>query len=292
MIKKNLKGQPVAVLPFTLEGNINEVYAETSQEIFMTQMIKDNYFTVTERANLKLITDELHLQNNDEFDSDNAVEIGKLTGAVYVISGSITEIQNQLVITVRGIDVATGVAVFAERDTVSSQSEILTSVEKIARTISSSLKPRISTNLPGFTNSETVFIQNNFYKWKLKTDDPIPVLHKRNAFIAGGTVMIMLGMAIIGGGGIAMGFADAVHNATGNSDAYYGMIVAGIFAGIFPGLAVMICSACPYYTAYCLHGIYNTIRKNKFTTFLMQSSLSVSYNYKDKQLGRYVSTRI
>ena len=122
--KKDLKGQPVAVLPFILEGNINVVYAETSQEIFMTQMIKDNYFTVTERANLKLITDELHLQSNDEFNSDNAVEIGKLTGAVYVISGSITEVQNLLVITVRGIDVTTGVAVFAERDTVSSQSEI------------------------------------------------------------------------------------------------------------------------------------------------------------------------
>jgi hypothetical protein len=136
------QGKRVAILPFTVKGaNFDRLYAEVALDNFTTCLIKGGTYKVVERAQLDKAMKELQFQSGADFDESSAMEIGKLAGAEVVVIGIITALPNQIVVNIRGINVKTGIAEFAERDFIKKQEELLIAVEDIARRLSSSDTP-------------------------------------------------------------------------------------------------------------------------------------------------------
>ena len=122
----------VAVLPFTIKGNFDPLYAEVALDNFITRLIQGKVYRVVERSQLDKAMKELKFQSGNDFDESSAMEVGKLAGAEIVVIGIITALKNQAVVNIRGISVKTGIAEFAEKDFLRTQEDLLTSVEKIA----------------------------------------------------------------------------------------------------------------------------------------------------------------
>ena len=139
----------VAILPFSVKGNFDALYAEVAQDNFTTELIKGGAYRVVERSQLDKAMKELKFQSGNDFDESSAMEVGKLAGAEIVAIGIVTALKNQIIVNIRGISVKTGIAEFAEREFIKSQDELLTVVEKIARKLSetgASTAPSYGTN--------------------------------------------------------------------------------------------------------------------------------------------------
>ena len=139
----------VAILPFSVKGNFDALYAEVAQDNFTTELIKGGAYRVVERSQLDKAMKELKFQSGNDFDESSAMEVGKLAGAEIVAIGIVTALKNQIIVNIRGISVKTGIAEFAEREFIKTQDELLTVVEKIARKLSetgASTAPSYGTN--------------------------------------------------------------------------------------------------------------------------------------------------
>ena len=139
----------VAILPFSVKGNFDALYAEVAQDHFTTELIKGGAYRVVERSQLDKAMKELKFQSGNDFDETSAMEVGKLAGAEIVAIGIVTALKNQIIVNIRGISVKTGIAEFAEREFIKTQDELLTVVEKIARKLSdtgASTAPSYGTN--------------------------------------------------------------------------------------------------------------------------------------------------
>ena len=139
----------VAILPFSVKGNFDALYAEVAQDNFTTELIKGGAYRVVERSQLDKAMKELKFQSGNDFDESSAMEVGKLAGAEIVAIGIVTALKNQIIVNIRGISVKTGIAEFAEREFIRTQDELLTVVEKIARKLSdagASTAPSYGTN--------------------------------------------------------------------------------------------------------------------------------------------------
>jgi hypothetical protein len=79
-------------------------------EILRTEIISTGKYRVLERAQLDRAIDEQKLQKSGIIDDKNAVEIGKLLGANYIIIGSVVKIGAAYTINSRMINIKTGEA--------------------------------------------------------------------------------------------------------------------------------------------------------------------------------------
>lgn len=104
----------VVVLSFK-NVNIDKTIAEATTEILSTTIAQERIFQVIERNQLDKIFNELKLNSNDEFDENQAIEIGKLAKADSIIIGSLTKIGDTISVNARLIDVATGSIILAKR---------------------------------------------------------------------------------------------------------------------------------------------------------------------------------
>ena len=97
-----------AILAFTSRTQPTEVVDLVKVNI-TTALIRSEKATVIERDDIELILKEQGLQSSGACDSSNcAVTIGRLLSADQVIIGTIDIISNQLVISARKIDIASG----------------------------------------------------------------------------------------------------------------------------------------------------------------------------------------
>ncbi|MBN2544227.1 MAG: hypothetical protein JXB50_00420 [Spirochaetes bacterium] len=128
----------VAVLEFTAKGEaINEAYlADAIVEHLMTALINTQQFRVVERQDLNKVMRELNLQNSDDFNEDLRKQLGKLYGAQLVVLGSLTKIGTRYSINVRGVNVETGEAEFAQSLETTSKEMLIDLVPKIVDLIS------------------------------------------------------------------------------------------------------------------------------------------------------------
>lgn len=145
------RGKRVAVLPFTVRGNFDTLYAEVAQDSFITEMIKGKVYRVVERSQLDKAMKELRFQSGSDFDETSAMEVGKLAGAEIVAVGTITALKSRIIVNIRGINVKTGVAEFAEKDFIKSEDDLMRSVEKIAKNL-----PFSSPNAPDPSNYDNI----------------------------------------------------------------------------------------------------------------------------------------
>ncbi len=102
-------GAKIAVLNF--QGlMVAEDFGEAVSEIFRTELAGFGDFVVIERGMVEQVLQEQQLQLTGAVDSNTAVQIGKLTGAQFLIIGSIIKTGTVYTINARLIDAETGVA--------------------------------------------------------------------------------------------------------------------------------------------------------------------------------------
>jgi len=82
------RGASVAVVGF--ESHSPELSNDIMEE-FMGYLIRSGKLTVTDRARLDLLFTELNLSMSGNIDDETALRIGKMVGAQFVITGSLTD---------------------------------------------------------------------------------------------------------------------------------------------------------------------------------------------------------
>ena len=100
------ENRTAAILPFGTSGADPETGMAAAH--FLENALAESTLRLIERANISDILAELKLQQSGMVDRESAVEIGKLLGATYIISGNIDRAGADLIVSVRIIDVSTG----------------------------------------------------------------------------------------------------------------------------------------------------------------------------------------
>jgi curli biogenesis system outer membrane secretion channel CsgG len=81
-------GVSVAVVGF--ESSSKEISGDVMEE-FMGHLVKSKKLKVADRANLELIINEQQLSMSGHISDETAISIGKMVGAMFVITGSLTD---------------------------------------------------------------------------------------------------------------------------------------------------------------------------------------------------------
>src|ERR1700688_5039995 len=91
-------GKPrIAVLEFTNKANNDWWWhngAAAAQDVFVTELVKSRKFVVIERERINAIMQEKGLTLSKDIDARTAMQIGKLLGVNYMLTGALTEYGN------------------------------------------------------------------------------------------------------------------------------------------------------------------------------------------------------
>jgi curli biogenesis system outer membrane secretion channel CsgG len=91
-------GKPrIAVLEFANKANNQWWFsngAAAAQDVFVTELVKSRKFVVIEREKINSIMEEKGLTLSKDIDAKTAMQIGKLLGVNYMLTGALTEYGN------------------------------------------------------------------------------------------------------------------------------------------------------------------------------------------------------
>jgi len=109
MLGSLLSNDKIAVIDlFTEEDISNEISANALIDRLTTEIFNLGVYQVLERKNIKNILDEYKFQlTSGAVNQDEAIELGSLMGAKYIVLGSISQVGNLFSISVRMVDVET-----------------------------------------------------------------------------------------------------------------------------------------------------------------------------------------
>ena len=125
----------IAIMNFKSESSDGA----TISDIVKNEFLKIGAFEIAERESIDKILKEQQIQMSGLIDTSQAVEIGKLTAAKKLIMGSIGTVGDQIVITVRVVDVESGKIEIGDKQTAYSTSDIIPVVEELSRRIASKI---------------------------------------------------------------------------------------------------------------------------------------------------------
>lgn len=87
----------IAVIEFANKANNqwwHDTGAQAAQDIFVTELVKSRKFAVIEREKINAIMQEKGLTVGGDIDAKTAMQIGKLLGLNYLLTGAVTEYGN------------------------------------------------------------------------------------------------------------------------------------------------------------------------------------------------------
>ena len=90
-----------------IESELSLPLTDRIREIF----VNSNQYQVIDRNTIDLVIEEQKFQLSDLVDAERTVKIGKLLGAQFIVTGNLTKIENLNTMSLRIIDVETGVIV-------------------------------------------------------------------------------------------------------------------------------------------------------------------------------------
>jgi len=85
----------IAVLPFINSSGNSNNYASVVQELITKEFIKGSRFNILDRSKFQRVLDELKIQKSEEFLNSKIVEQGKLSGAQYIVTGALTQMDSK-----------------------------------------------------------------------------------------------------------------------------------------------------------------------------------------------------
>jgi len=123
----------VAILPFSIDGNLEKSFANVMFENFCNVMINGDLYSVVERGQIDKALNELKFQRGDIFDDSQAAQLGKMAGAQIVVLGNVSYAIGKYHFNIRGIDVTTGIAAFGKQLQSKREDILLYKVRKLAK---------------------------------------------------------------------------------------------------------------------------------------------------------------
>ena len=132
----------IAILDLSSLGGLNPENAMIVRENLTTSFVKTKKYRVVERSMLNKIFQEMKLVNSDEFSQDEAIEIGKLAQAKYVVTGSLSKTSETYFLNIRVIEVETAEIVYAENERFASIYESDYVTDTIAASIAGLASPQ------------------------------------------------------------------------------------------------------------------------------------------------------
>lgn len=123
IISENRK--TVAVMSFKVSENEEENLGEIISDLFSSELVDTQQYNVVTRTSIGSLMEELKFQASDITTEDNAVAIGEMTNADYVVVGTISKLGSLYVLQVHLIDVMTGQIIQGAKETFSNIEEVV-----------------------------------------------------------------------------------------------------------------------------------------------------------------------
>jgi TolB-like protein len=98
----------IAVIPFRELGGAPTVFGTYLAEELVTDLVNTGNLDLVERSTLDKVFGELKLSESGAIDPSTAKQVGKLTGADAIVTGTITDLQSYVGVNCRLIDTETG----------------------------------------------------------------------------------------------------------------------------------------------------------------------------------------
>lgn len=185
----------VGVLPFSAGSGVSEGDAATITDIFRSEIVSADSFTVLERGQMDAILTEQEFQLSGCTDAECAVEIGRLLNMEKMIYGSVSVLGSRYYIIVTLVDIQTAEVDESVRNTINSFDEIEYAMEALVLTLDGKEVPERETTgstseAPAFESWETVDADNNYETWGYDDEEPeeddfelAPVRHFRFTYL-------------------------------------------------------------------------------------------------------------
>ncbi len=134
----------LAVMDLNAKGKVSKVTANAISDLLRSDIVDTARFVIVERSQMESIFKEQGLQMAGCTDNSCAVEIGKLLSANKIILGEVNQLNSNLMITVRVVDVSKGVAEFSTSEKTVNINEI----DKTVKTLVEKLTLRMTGKRP------------------------------------------------------------------------------------------------------------------------------------------------
>lgn len=121
----------LAVMDLNAKGKVSKVTANAISDLLRSDIVDTARFVIVERSQMEAIFREQGLQMTGCTDNSCAVEIGKLVSANKMILGEVNQLNNNLMITIRVVDVSKGVAEFSTSEKTENLNEIDKTVKRL-----------------------------------------------------------------------------------------------------------------------------------------------------------------
>lgn len=129
---------PAAIFPFEEKGAGVRDYGSKISDILFANLVANPDLFLVDRQDMKKLMDEHELNLSGMVSPDQAIKVGKLTGAKIIITGSVIEADKTLYLVAKIIGVETS-RVFGESVKGKTSDEIAPLVEKLAGQVAASI---------------------------------------------------------------------------------------------------------------------------------------------------------
>lgn len=143
------KTTTVAVLYFDYSGKSEEMefLRKGLNQMLVSDLVGIPGVTIVERVRLEEVLAEIELNQTRQIDQRTAVRIGKLLGARYLVMGAYFDFQDTLHVSVKIVDVETGVIVAGVRDRKKVE-EFWDLEQAIAKELAAVMRDKIAPKVP------------------------------------------------------------------------------------------------------------------------------------------------
>ena len=124
----------IAVMDFDTQ-DLSRSTGVMAADLMRTNLSNEKCFTVIERGRINLIIKEYNFQQTGLTDKSKAIELGRLLAANKILTGTVMKLGEQIVITVRLLDVESGRIDCGGKETVHSVEGLNTATEKLSHKI-------------------------------------------------------------------------------------------------------------------------------------------------------------
>ncbi|MCH5150949.1 MAG: hypothetical protein J1G30_09815 [Spirochaetales bacterium] len=298
------QGKHAAILPFTVKGEFDALYAEAVQDKFTAEVMKSNQYVVISQSQLDKAMKEANF-TAENYNEDMAIKVGELSGAEIVIMVKITSLRGTILMNTRAIDTATGSVVFAESDSAISN-DVLALAEKTARKFSGIesfgqndiyFSASDSLDTASLKESERIFVVKKLQRqWAVDPNNAEQVSYVYKKYLTAGIVLCAVGgtlttasipLIAVGSYMISV-LSSEYYRYYSDKDYIYGAYGKDIGVALlsFGIIAAFTCimlpiSAYPFVTAHRIKNIYKKLHNGQ--SFNIKPSFSSVYDPKQKQ---------
>lgn len=140
VISSGFSRQKITLAVMDLEAkNVEESYAGAMTDLLRTELFNSGRFQIAERQHMSQIIEEINFQHSGLTETEKAIEIGKMLNVKMLIMGTLSKFGDSYFITIRMVDVKTGLLSAAEKAKTDEGNEesLPTAIKQIAAELAS-----------------------------------------------------------------------------------------------------------------------------------------------------------